>query len=330
MKQIFNRTVNEVNRGNTVVLATVVRQKGSTPRGVGAMMLVDASGLLCGTIGGGSIEKSAIDEAVQLVETGKSHCRHFSLSPIGTDSIGMICGGELDVHFMCLSRDNSESLLVIDEALKRMDNNQSGYLMIDTNNNTISLSDAPKQNTEPGKDIVAVKIKVPERVVIFGGGHVARALARILAGIDFRCTIIDNREGFDKSELYPEDCQVLIGDYSNIRSLTQLTGDDYVVIMTHGHEHDYVVLTQALREEIAYVGVMGSRSKVAILNARLRENGFSEEKIMSVHTPIGLKIGAVTPAEIAISVAAELVMIRASRRDDNEKIKVTDKDIFGE
>ena len=94
-----------------------------------------------------------------------------------------------------------------------------------------------------------------------------------------------------------------------------LTPEDYVVIMTNGHEHDFQCEVQVLRRETAYVGVIGSRKKTAYVNQRLREAGIPEEKIAFVHTPIGTAIKAVTPEEIAVSIAGEMICVRATRRE---------------
>ena len=92
--------------------------------------------------------------------------------------------------------------------------------------------------------------------------------------------------------------------------------DDYVVIMTNGHRHDFVVEEQVLRGQYAYIGVIGSRTKTASVNALLRQAGISEEAIAAVHTPIGTAIKAVTPEEIAVSIAGEMICVRATRRED--------------
>ena len=92
--------------------------------------------------------------------------------------------------------------------------------------------------------------------------------------------------------------------------------DDYVVIMTNGHRHDFVVEEQVLRGQYAYIGVIGSRTKTASVNALLRQAGISEEAIAAVHTPIGTAIKAVTPEEIAVSIAGEMICVRATRREN--------------
>ena len=149
------------------------------------------------------------------------------------------------------------------------------------------------------------------RVYIFGGGHVGRALVPVLAGVEFRVTVFDNRPDFAKQEVYPDADCVILGNYQDIREKVCIGPEDYVVIMTPGHQADRAVLLQAMRTEATYIGCIGSRKKIAATNAFLMENGIPEEALTRIHAPIGLPIQAETPAEIAISVAAELILHRA-------------------
>ena len=109
---------------------------------------------------------------------------------------------------------------------------------------------------------------------------------------------------------------VLCCDLAHINDAVTIGDDDYVVIMTNGHRHDFVVEEQVLRGQYAYIGVIGSRTKTASVNALLRQAGISEEAIAAVHTPIGTAIKAVTPEEIAVSIAGEMICVRATRRED--------------
>lgn len=147
------------------------------------------------------------------------------------------------------------------------------------------------------------------RVYLFGGGHVGQALVPVLASVDFRVTVYDNRKELVNGNFFPQAEEVIYGNYKQI-SVT-LTENDYVVIMTPGHQGDFDVLKQVLRHKLRYVGCIGSRHKIARTQELLRQAGISEEVIASVHAPIGLPILAQTPAEIAISIAAEMIRCRA-------------------
>ena len=123
--------------------------------------------------------------------------------------------------------------------------------------------------------------------------------------------VYDDRPEFSRPELFPQAEEVLCGSFEELERQVTVTPDDYVVIMTRGHQADYEVLTQTLRSGARYLGCIGSRRKLALCRDRLLEAGFTAEEYDRVHAPIGLAIGAETPAEIAVSVTAELIAVRA-------------------
>ena len=162
----------------------------------------------------------------------------------------------------------------------------------------------------------SLPLPIGERAVIFGAGHIARALVPLLRSVEFRPVVYDDRPALADPAAFPDAEQVVCGDFRNIAGTLPLSPEDYVVVMTSGHLHDLEIQEQILRQELAYVGVIGSRAKIAAVNARLREAGISEEKLHTVHTPVGTPIKAVTPAEIAVSITGEMIYERACRRED--------------
>lgn len=151
------------------------------------------------------------------------------------------------------------------------------------------------------------------RVFIFGGGHVAQALVPALAAVDFRCAVLEDRADFCLRELFPGAEEVRHIDMARALEEVPITSEDYVVIMTRGHRDDLLLQEQVLRTPARYIGVIGSRRKKAALFAQLRERGFTDADLERITTPIGLSIGAETPAEIAVSIAAQLIQVRASQ-----------------
>ena len=154
---------------------------------------------------------------------------------------------------------------------------------------------------------------------IFGGGHVGAALVPVLASVDFRVVVYDNRPGFATPEHYPQAERVILGDYLDIGAHLTLTENDYVCIMTPGHQADREVLLQAMRSPATYIGCIGSRHKIASTNKSLMENGIPETELARIHAPIGLDILGQTPAEIAVSIAAEMILHRAKRSGTAKK-----------
>ena len=151
-------------------------------------------------------------------------------------------------------------------------------------------------------------------VTIFGAGHVGAALARLLHWMGQRVTVFDDRPHALTRENFPTAQQLILGDFAHID--LHITADDYVVIMTSGHQGDYAILAQVLRTPATYIGCIGSRRKAETTKNRLKENGFTEADIQRIHSPIGLPIGGETPAEIAISVAAEMIAHRWQREQE--------------
>ena len=154
-----------------------------------------------------------------------------------------------------------------------------------------------------------------ERLILLGGGHIAQPLCRMAAMLDFDVTVVDDRPDLVTKERFPTADAVVCCDLEHLADAVPVGSEDYVVVMTNGHSHDFAVQQQVLRGQYAYIGVVGSRSKTASVNQRLRAAGIGEEAIASVHTPIGTAIKAVTPEEIAVSIAGEMICVRATRRE---------------
>ena len=270
-------------------------------------MLVGNEGLICGTIGGGAVEKEAIELAAASIRERQSFTKNFELN-MKDSSLNMVCGGALFLHFLYVDKELFEAeVKAIDS---KIDSKESGFMVIDTVENKLAFS----SDAVSTSNTVSIPLPVPDRVIIFGAGHVAQALVPVLSNIGFSCTVVDNRAEFIDKSIFPCAEDVILGDYEDIENTVALTPKDYLIIMTHGHTHDYTVLEQVLRKEQIYIGVMGSRRKREFVNDRLLKAGFSKERIESIHAPIGLPIGAVTPEEIAISVASELISVRANLR----------------
>ncbi len=161
-----------------------------------------------------------------------------------------------------------------------------------------------------GREIFVEPLVHPGTVHLAGAGHVALAVAKLAAFVGFDCIVMDDRAEFANEDRYPEAKEVRVLQ-SFARCLENLGQDDYVVIVTRGHLHDRDVLAQALRTKAGYIGMIGSRRKRAAVYESLREEGVTDADLARVHCPIGLAIDADTPEEIALSIVAEMVQVRA-------------------
>ncbi|WP_346664195.1 XdhC/CoxI family protein [uncultured Merdimonas sp.] len=277
MKQWMEVLEKLMEEDRSAVLATVTDSKGSVPRKAGARMIVGKEGRIFGSIGGGILEHQGIRAALRALEEKKSCQESFDLSGETAIEEGMICGGSLQVEFRYLSREMDGFEEVFEELRKE-----------------------------------AQKERKAGKVYIFGGGHVAQALAQVLVFLGFSCVILEDREEFLKKELFPGEVQLRRIDNQRIGESVSIREEDCVCIMTRGHKDDLVIEAQVLQTKASYIGVIGSRRKAAVVAEKLRtEYHISPEEIGRIHTPIGLPIGAETPEEIAVSIAAELIRHRA-------------------
>lgn len=313
MHTIFQTLVYQREKGHDAVLATIIWDDGSAPRGRGSQMLVGRDGLLAGTIGGGAVEGQSIALAQELLACGvRSKTREFRLRRDGSaQSTGMVCGGDVTVYFRCIPMEETDWDTLAAEVLRRVSVREKGWLVQPLDGGMPYLAD---EDTDR-ENCFTMPLPVGERALIFGAGHIARALVPLLCTVGFRPVVFDDRPQFATRERVPQADQVICGDFTRIRDYLTVGPEDYVVIMTNGHEYDFQAQVQVLRGETAYVGVIGSRKKTAFVNQRLREAGIAEEAIAFVHTPVGTAIKAVTPEEIAVSITGEMILVRATRRE---------------
>ena len=312
MREIWKGLLALLERGEDAVLVTVASAQGSTPRGAGAQLLAGRDGLAAGTVGGGPGEAQVLALAAELLEQGRSAVRTLELCHGG--ELDSVCGGEQTVLLQFVPRDAAAWRTLAREVLARLEAHRGGGLVLETGADPALLEETPGCPVWDGRRLT-LPLPVGERVVIFGGGHCALALAPVLRSVGFRVAVFDDRPEFASAERFPEAETVVCHDYTDIAGGLELTVEDYAVVMTSGHSHDLEVENQLLRRPLRYVGVMGSRTKTAYVNGKLREMGVPEEAIQKVHTPIGTAIKAVTPEEIAVSITGELIYERALHRE---------------
>lgn len=333
MKKIFKILAEHLKAGEDIVLATIVEQQGSTPRGAGAAMIVNKDGRITGTVGGGAIEFRAECRAKKLIEEKKSYIEHFYLKPNQVQDIGMVCGGDVTVDFRFIEN-NENSLALADKVLEMFSKDEEFWMILRTDCTDCSglsfysksaglkgsyvpeeviagLRDKPHKMSVDGHDYFSVELQNMSKVYIFGGGHVSQALCPCLTAIGFKCIILEDREEFCRPELFPTAEKLMLIDINKIQDYIEITDRDFVCIMTRGHKDDLEVQAQIMRTPAYYIGVIGSRSKKASVFAQLKERGFTDDDLSRVTTPIGLDIKAETPAEIAVSIAGQMIERRA-------------------
>ncbi|MBQ3103330.1 MAG: XdhC family protein [Oscillospiraceae bacterium] len=333
MKQIFAQLFYELEKHNDAVLVSLIDDNGSAPRGAGSQMLITDRGRRCGTIGGGAVEKRSEELALSLIAKKQSLVHTFRLHTNQTEDIGMVCGGDVTVHFQFIAKDDPAWHKAAACVLALYEKKEAGHLVLREDGSAPTVCDAQGASlcgaAVEGKflakgclrtdGLFTMPVAIGNRAILFGAGHIAQSLCPILESVDFRVTVFDSRAEFARKELFPTAEAVICGDYERVSDYLTIDENDYLVIMTSGHSFDFAVERQVLMGDFAYVGVIGSRSKTASVNARLWAAGVSEEKTSLVHTPIGTAIRAVTPQEIAVSIAGEMILERAIAREGAAK-----------
>lgn len=257
---VIKRLLTAIEKREAVALVTVTNKVGSGPRDKGSMMLINQNGeLLAGTIGGGGVEEKAKKDAVLCLENQTSSAFSYELTLKKTEkSLGMACGGAVDVFIKVFSAGKS--------------------------------------------------------LVIFGAGHIGMVLSSMAKLLEYHVTVIDERSDYATRERFETADIVESGNIREILSNLELSANTSVVIVTHGHTHDLEVLRAVLKHDVAYIGMIGSKTKVGYCFKTLLEEGVDEARLSQVHAPIGLDIGGDTPSEIALSIMAEIQAVQFGKQ----------------
>jgi xanthine dehydrogenase accessory factor len=345
MKDIYSTIFDSLKADGSFVLATIIRQGGSSSRGPGARMLINEDRSISGSVGGGDLEKAVIEASSNVFS---------SSSPmIYSSSLEMSCGGDVEVFLEPLSRDDTTCLNIFKEAADIVRRGGSGLLataldprLWQSGQAAIALFKPAGEamGLHPGMQEAAKAImngmgsfldrQRPEIVVcndgeggevrffiepiisdpvlyVFGAGHVSSEVVPLARRVGFKVIVIDDRPEFSKHANFPDAEQVFNYAYDGVINNFPIGNASYIVIATRSHFCDEEVLSQALRTNARYVGMIGSRRKIATIFGNLQTQGFTTDDLVRVRSPIGLDIGAETPEEIALSIVSELVKVRA-------------------
>ncbi|MET9889521.1 XdhC family protein [Streptomyces sp. NPDC006465] len=339
----LNRWIEE---GRDFAVATVVAVGGSAPRRPGAALAVDAGGTAVGSVSGGCVEGAVYDLCVRALQDGRTVLERFGYSDDDAFAVGLTCGGVIDVLVTPVSaaapvlakwpaavaRGDAVALARVTRGpaallggamLVRIDGSYDGGLgggaeldrsaagearaMLDAGR-TGTVEIAEDGSRCPGGVTLFVESSVPPpRMIVFGAVDFAAALVRTGTFLGYHVTVCDARPVFATRDRFPEADEVVV-DWPH-RYLRR-TGTDHrtvVCVLTHDAKFDVPLLEVALRLPVAFVGAMGSRRTHRDRDRRLREVGLTEAELARLHSPIGLDLGARTPEETALSIAAEIV-----------------------
>lgn len=310
----------ELRRGRPAALASLLATRGSMPRHAGARLAVLSNGSLLGTVGGGNVERIAEARACALL----GGAAEPSIEWLTHEENEMACGGDALLAVRLLTAEDLPALDALANALEAGTTTAIEEDWIDPAAPALTArcggKPVPRINWDEEARSYVEPIAAPSACHIFGAGHVGCALAALLPAIGFAVAVYDDRPEALEAAALPEGTRISCGAFEDLADAAPIGPRDSVVVLTHGHAADEDVLAAVLTraEQPVYVGCIGSRRKAALVRDRLVGRGVPRERADAIHLPIGEDILAVTPQEIAVSIAAQLIRCRAERRNARE------------
>ena len=305
---VIDTVLRETGGGRSVAVCAIVATRGSTPQPAGTMVVVDEAASMTGTLGGGCVEADIRRQAHEVLASAKKapetagptgRVVTFQLDhDFGYDD-GMICGGEIDVAIGVVPP--AADVTHYAEAADALRAGRAASVPV-------------RIVTDAGPVEYRILADASPELVIVGAGHIGRILARMAAPLGFNIHVVDDRSEYLSQDRFPPPIQTHTGDIAETLRDWPLNENTYVVTVTRGHKHDEIALEAVLGRPAKYIGMIGSRRKVAVIFDDLCHKGFDEVQIARIHAPIGVDIGAVTTEEIALSIAAQLVSVRRAER----------------
>lgn len=314
----WQHLLDQLQSNQSVYVLTVIDNFGSSPGRKGFKMLVAQNGFIFGSVGGGVMESSLVEEARQLLL--KEDQLTFIKQQIHRGSIengsGMICSGEQTVAFHCL---DSNHVAVIQNIIDSLQSGESGRLTLTPTAYSFSVQQLDshfKSKIYSNEDwSFEESVGFRETLYIIGGGHVGVAVTELFVSLGFYVVVCDNREELNTMEGNTFAHQKMVIDYNEIDQLVHSSNNTYVAIMTNKYTDDKLVLSKLIKNNYKFIGVLGSKAKLKIMWKDLLKEGYTKEELETVYAPIGLSIKSETPQEIAVSVAAQVIQVKNKNRN---------------
>jgi xanthine dehydrogenase accessory factor len=254
MENIYQKVSELIQTNSKLAIATVINTSGSTPREIGAKMIILPDGTTLGTVGGGKLEYLVTQDAIKAIQEGSSGIKEYDLKPEDSSGIGMECGGKVSIFIEVISKG--------------------------------------------------------QKLLILGGGHIGQELYRMATFAGFSVIVVDERTEFASKDRFPKAEQILNCSVDDPKVAELVVKNTYIVVITHEHKQDKLAVKSLIDLDHKYLGMIGSKRKVKIILEALEKEGIPKEKVKNIYTPIGLDINAKTPAEIAVSILAEIIFIK--------------------
>ena len=348
MHEVFQEAINVLGKDDPMVVATVIRTKGSTPQKPGSKLLVRKDGTGVGTLGGGCVEGDIWYAASELLKSGgTAEYREYELNEELAAEDGLICGGTM--YFLIDPVYRPEEYLdfakEIDRAYQGGDPVALASLISPGEGNeakigakffmrgdgsTVGTLGTPELDqsaiskgrelmvhgkneyviTGAGSEYFIEAYTTPPQLVLCGGGHVSKAIAPLAQTLGFLVYVTDDRAEFANADRFPDAEMTVVKTPEDAFPELPINPNTFIIVATRGHRYDNVALAAAAKTSAKYVGLLGSRRKIIMIYEDLMRMGISKQRIEELRAPIGLDIHARTPEEIAVSVMAEVLMFR--------------------
>ena len=313
-ENIPERALDWHRAGQGAVLATVIETWGSAPRPTGSQMVVSAQMAMMGSVSGGCVEGAVVAEALASLADGPSRLLTFGVADEQAFAVGLACGGTIRILLEPVGASIPEALLA-DLVAARAARKAVAYRVnlstwarrLETPSEALAARFRGDQSGVEGEDFIAIH-NPPLRMVIVGAVHIAQHLVTMARACGYDPLLVDPREAFGSAARFPG--EVISHDWPDAAlNSFGLDASTAVVTLTHDPKLDDPAISAALASPAFYIGCLGSTRTQAKRLARLTEAGFSAEDLARLHAPVGLNIGARSPAEIALSVMAQVTQI---------------------
>jgi xanthine dehydrogenase accessory factor len=348
MHEVFQEAINVLGKSDPMVVATVIRTKGSTPQKPGSKLLVRKDGTGVGTLGGGCVEGDIWFAASELMKRGgSSEYREYELNEELAAEDGLICGGTM--YFLIDPVYKPEEYLdfakeidlayqggepvALASLIRPGEGNESSigakfFMRGDGSTvGTLGTSDLDESAISKGKELMVhgkneyvitgsgseyfiEAYTTPPQLVLCGGGHVSNAIAPLAKSLGFLVFVTDDRAEFANADRFPMADTIVVKTPEEAFPELPINPNTFIIVATRGHRFDNVALAAAAKTSAKYVGLLGSRRKIILIYEDLMRMGIPKERMEELRAPIGLDIHARTPEEIAVSIMAELLMFR--------------------
>lgn len=348
MKEIFQQIDAWLADEQRIALATVVDSNGSAPRPTGARLVLTQGGSMWGSVSGGCVESDVYEHAQKVLSSGVPALVAYGPAEPDSFHVGLSCDGRIEVLIEAFEEDGvwqkvratveaarpAAMAVVIEPASlrgKRLGWGGEAFEAVGTIDDELDAAVAHQARRlladrrcatrtfdvrgEPHRVFIET-LAPPPRLYLVGATHIAVSLCRMAREVGFEVCVIEPRTAFTQGDRFRDAKEVRSEWPVDVLDGALLDADAYVLTLTHETKFDLPTLARALRSDVRYIGALGSRGTHEKRKRMLREQGFGDEALARIHTPVGLDLGGRSPEEIALAIVAEMVATRYGRRGD--------------